>query len=164
MVGSKQPRKRLRKYMSDDINFSWIIYFLISVLVKLSLCYIQYTCLQPTCPFARPSNTAHWVFLDASTSLWASLPSYITLHVPQTNIFSPLFFLKHSVSLYFPSCVVLNTSWSHHLQFDCRQGRAPLSCPHILPSYHPIIFLLCPETGSSMVLRNFRKVLPYYNL
>jgi hypothetical protein len=150
--------------MSDDINVSWIIYVLKIVLVKLSLCYIQSICLRPSCPFARPSSTAHWVLLDAWTSHWTSLPSYITFQVPQTIIFSPPSFLKHFLLTYFQSCVVLNTSWSHHLQFDCRQGRAPLSCPHISPSYHPMIFLLCPETGSSMVLRYVCKVLPHYTL
>lgn len=150
--------------MSDDINISWIIYFLTSVLVKLFVCYIQCTCLRPTCPFARSSSTAHMVFLDASTSLWSNPPSSITLHIPQTIIFSPPSFLKHFVSPYFPSCLVSSTSWSHHPLFDCRQGRAPLFCPHILPSYHLIIFLLRPETGNSMVLRNVCKVLAYYML
>jgi hypothetical protein len=115
--------------MSDDINVSWIIYILTTVLVKISLYYIQCICLRPSCAFPRPSSTAHWVFLEAWTSLWTSPPSYITLHVPQTTIFSHPSFLKHFLSPYFPIYVVLNTSWSHHLQFDCRKGR-------VLISYH----------------------------
>jgi len=124
--------------MSDGRNISWIIYFLASVLLKLSLCYIQCTCLRPTCPFARPSSTAHWVFLDASTSLWTN-PSYsITLHIPQPIIFLSPSFLKHFVSPYFPSCLVSSTSRAHHFPFDCRQGRA--LCP-VLISYHLAVLL-----------------------
>jgi hypothetical protein len=135
------------------INIFWIICFLTSVLVKISGFDKQDTCLRPTCPFPGSSRSAHWVFPNASTSLWNRRPSHFTLHLPKQS-FSHLFPSSNISSYVLPSLCLLNL----FLVPPPPIGWLAEPCSFFLSSYLNVLslcgLLLYPEDGGRMFLQN----------